>query len=291
MGKFTKIAATAALLLTTTGLVATGAEAQSGRAAASKTARLGGKPNLNGIWQSMSGANWNVEAHDAAPAPNTADKVGAIGAIPAGVGVVEGGSIQYKPEAVARRDENRKSAPTRDPEAACYLPGIPRATYMDHAFQIIQGEKGDMLFAYEYHSTNRIIYMKPVEVPPIETWMGTSYGAWEGDTLKVVTLSQNPGDVKAPGGEMFAGYTWLDRSGNFLGHNATVTERFKLIDADHMMYEVTIDDPETYARPVKMSMPLYRHIEPDAQLIEFNCVPFSEMLLYGDLLTNTNAQK
>ena len=174
MGTFSKLAAATAFLLATSGIVATGAQAQSSKAAAAKTARLGGKPNLNGIWQAMSGANWNVEPHDAAPSPNAAQLVGAIGAIPAGVGVVEGGQIPYKPEALAKREANRKSAPTRDAEAACYLPGIPRATYMDHAFQIVQGDKGDMLFAYEYHSTNRIIYMKPVEVPPIETSAYTS---------------------------------------------------------------------------------------------------------------------
>ncbi len=254
-------------------------------ATAVSAARIGGKPDLNGLWQAMSGANWNLEPHDSAKAPGGVDALsGAIGAIPAGLGVVEGGVIPYKPEALAKRDQLRKSAPAQDPEAACYLPGIPRATYMDTPFQIIQGEKGDMLFVYEYDSANRVVQMKPVDVPPIDTWMGTSYGQWDGDTLKITTLSENPGDVIAPGGDTHPGVTWLDRSGNYLTGTATVVERYKLIDKDHIAYEATIDDPETYTRPWKITMILYRHVEPNAQLLEFNCVPFADMLLYGDLL-------
>lgn len=247
-------------------------------------ARLGGKPNLNGIWFASPRINWNVEAHDSGKNPSfEAERAtGAIGAIPAGLGVVEGGSIQYKPEALKKRDDNRSKAPRYDPEASCYLPGVPRASYIS-PFQIIQGEKGDLLFANEYHSANRIIYMKPVEVPPIETWMGTSYGAWEGDTLKVTTLSQNPGDVIGPGGETYPGVTWLDRSGNFLGNNATVTERFTLIDKDHIAYTATIDDPDNYAKPIKMSFTLYRDMDPNAQLMEFNCVPFAEEMIYREI--------
>ena len=234
-------------------------------------ARLGGHPNLNGIWQVMNTANWSLEPHEATGAPAAAEKLGAIGAVPAGLGVVEGVMLPYKPEALTQREANRKGAPEADPEAACYLPGIPRASYMDHPFQIVQGDDGDMLMAYEYAAANRTILMRPVEVPPIDTWMGTSYGSWEGDTLKVTTLSQN-------------GMTWLDRAGDFLSGEATVTERFTLKDHDHMAYEVTVDDPTTFTRPWKMSMTLYRHVEPNAELLDFRCVPFADLLIYGDLL-------
>jgi hypothetical protein len=273
MKRFLTIAAGAGAILAVAGCAA---QAQQGGATASP-ARIEGQPNLNGIWQAINTANWNLEPHDAANAPAAADKIGAIGAIPAGLGVVEGGEIPYLPEARKQRDANRASAPGKDPEAACYLPGIPRATYMSFPFQIVQGGKGDILFVYEYASANRAVQMKPVEVPPIDTWMGTSYGSWEGDTLKVVTLAQN-------------GMSWLDRSGNYLSPAATVTERFRPDGPDRIRYEVVIEDPSLYSRPWKISMPLYRRAEPNAQLLEFKCVPFSEELLYGDLRPQGDAK-
>lgn len=288
-----KLMATAALLAmgATPALAQKASKAQKPAAGQQSLSRIDGKPNLNGIWQTMSGANWNVEPHSAAPAPAAQEKLGAIGAIPASPGVVEGGAIPYKPEAVKLRDENRGKAPTWDPEAACYLPGIPRATYMDHPFQIVQGDKDDLLFVYEYASANRIIHMKPVEIPPIDTWMGTSFGEWEGDTLKVVTLGLSPGDIKAPGGELYAGVTWLDRSGNYVTSHATVTERFTPEGPNLIRYEVTIDDPDTFTKPWKMSMPIYRRMEANAELQDFRCVPFSEELLYGDLRQGQGAAK
>jgi hypothetical protein len=253
-----------------------GTAASAGKASGS-IARLGGRPNLNGIWQVMNSANWDLEPHDAQQAPVSPDQLGAIGAIPGGVGVVEGGTIPYLPAALEQRNTNRKSAPKADPEAACYLPGIPRATYINHPFQIIQAADGDMLMAYEYDAANRTIYMGPDGEPPIDTWMGTSYGHWDGDTLVVTTLGQN-------------GMTWLDRAGDFMAEGGKVTERFTLVDHDHMKYEATIEDPMTYSRPWKISMMLYRHVEPNAELMDFRCVPFADLLVYGDLLQNKDAK-
>ena len=247
--------------------------------------RIDGKPNLNGVWQAMNTANWNLEPHSAGPNPVADRLVGAIGAIPAGLGVIEGGTIPYKPEARARLEQHRQHLINYDPEAACYLPGIPRATYMPYPFQIVQGGNDDILMVYEYANANRVVEMRDVEVPPIDTWMGTSYGRWDGDTLEVVTLSQGPGEVKLPGGVMEPnGVTWLDRAGNYLSPTATVTERFTKMDDNHIQYSAKIEDPELYTRPWTITMPLYRRMEPNAQLLEFRCVPFSEMLLYGDLL-------
>ena len=242
-------------------------------------ARLGGKPNLNGIWEVLNSANWDLEPHDAQQAPVSPELLGATAAIPGGRGVVEGGTIPYLPAALAQREANRKSAPKADPEAACYLPGIPRATYMNHPFQIVQAQDGDMLMAYEYDAANRTIYMQKTGEPPIDTWMGTSYGQWEGDTLVVTTLGQN-------------GMTWLDRKGDFLSESpdTKVTERFTMKDSDHIAYEATITDPQTFSRPWKMSMTLYRHVEPHAELLDFRCVPFADLLVYGDVLPNKDAK-
>lgn len=266
------------------------AQAETGGAApaanASGVERIDGHPNLNGIWQVLNTANYNLEPHSAATQPAAAAEaeLGAIAAIPAGLGVVEGGEIPYLPEALERLEHNQETAPQYDPEAACYLPGIPRATYMDFPFQIIQGNNDDILMVYEYASANRVVHMQDIEIPPIDTWMGTSYGAWEGDTLVVTTLAQSPGDVKLPGGALEPGVTWLDRAGNYLTNTATVTERFTPMGPNHIQYTATIEDPSIYSRPWTISMPLYRRVEENAQLLEFKCVPFSEMLLYGDLL-------
>jgi hypothetical protein len=277
MGNFGKMAV-AALLIAGTGLVAPSASAQKAKASATAPATIGGHPNINGVWQTMSGADFGLEPHSAetAPGEKSERELGALAAIPANLGVVEGGQIPYLPEARKVRDANAKLGPMKDPEANCYLPGIPRATYaLGMPFQIIQGG-GDILMAYEYDSANRVIAMGPVGIPPIDTWMGTSYGQWEGNTLVVTTLAQN-------------GETWLDRTGNYLTNGATVTERFTLKDKDHMDYEVTIQDPMVYSKPWKMSMTLYRRVEPNAQILEFKCVPFAEMHLYGDLYDTMDA--
>ena len=231
-------------------------------------ARIGGHPNLNGIWQAMNSADWNLEAHSAEQLKDFW-RLGAFGAIPAGQSVVVGGTIPYKPEAIKKRDENRAGWPKADPEAACYLPGIPRATYMPYPFQIVQGT-GDILFVYAYASANRLVNMDKVVEPPIDTWMGESNGKWDGDTLVITTTGLND-------------RTWLDRAGNYHSPAMKVTERFKPIDRNHIDYEATIEDPEVFTKPWTIKMPLYRNVEENAELLDFKCVPFTEKLIYGDL--------
>jgi hypothetical protein len=282
MGKFGKLTM-AAILIAGTSVMAQQASAKAtakapARASAAGPATIGGHPNLNGVWQTMSGADFGLEPHSAqtSPGANSERELGAIAAVPASLGVLQGDTIPYLPDGKKQRDANLTAGPTKDPEANCYLPGIPRATYaLGLPFQIIQGG-GDILMAYEYDSANRVITMGPVGIPPIDTWMGTSYGKWEGNTLVVTTLAQN-------------GETWMDRTGNYLTNGATVIERFSLKDHDHMNYEVTIEDPSVYSRPWKMAMTLYRRTEPNAQILEFKCVPFAEMHLYGDLYDTMDA--
>jgi len=155
-------------------------------------------PDLNGVWQVLNPANYNIEAHPASAAlqmregpyvPVPAASVvalGAIGAVPAGIGIVQnaGGKIPYTPEALATRDENRARAVELDPEVKCYLPGIPRANYMDKPFQIFHSDSA-VFFAYEYAGAVRNVFMQDPEDPPLDSWMGTSYGKWEGDTFVV----------------------------------------------------------------------------------------------------------
>lgn len=235
--------------------------------------RIAGKPNLNGIWQALNTAHWNLEGHSA-EAIESLWQLGALGAIPAGQSVVVGGTIPYKPEALAKRDENRAGWPAADPEAKCYMPGIPRATYMPYPFQIVQGEGDVILFAYEFANANRPVYMNPEDhvIAPVDLWMGWSNGRWDGDTL-VIEVNSN------------IDQTWLDRAGNYHSSAMVVTERYTLLDENIMQYEATIDDPEVFTRPWTIRMPLYRRVEDNARLLEFNCVEFAEELLYGELMT------
>ena len=229
----------------------------------------GGQVNLSGIWQANNTANWNVLTHQARQGPMTA--LGAAFSVPGGLGVVEGNEIPYKPEALARRDQNAANWLTADPEIKCFLPGVPRATYMPYPFQIFQsGPSGDILFAYEFASGSRIVRMNTTAESPVDTWMGWSRGRWEGDTLVV--------DVTA-----FNGESWFDRAGNYQTSSLHVVERYTPVGRDVLQYEATIEDPQIYTRPWKMSMPLYRRLEPNAQLVEYKCVEFAEELMYGHL--------
>lgn len=237
--------------------------------------RLLGKPNLNGIWQALNTANWNLEAHSA-EALEDFWQMGAIAAIPAGQSVVREGKIPYLPEALKKREENRANWPAADPEAKCYMPGIPRATYMPFPFQIFQGD-GDILMVYPFASTNRVINMIEHQEAVVDTWMGYSNGRWEGDTLVVETTG-------------FNGQQWLDRAGNHHSNQLTVTERFTPRGPDHIWYEATLEDPQTYSQPWTIEMMLYRIVEENAQLLEHKCVPFADMLLYHDLLLPEDQQ-
>ncbi len=254
--------ATAAIAVLALAGVALGVIGEANQAAPSRE----GKPDLSGIWQAVNTANWDIQAHAARPGP---PQLGALLAAPAGVGVVDGNDIPYQPWAAEKKKQNFESRWTADPEAKCYLPGVPRATYMPFPFQIIQGTNSIMM-TYEYAAAARIIHLDKVPDSPVDTWMGHSRGRWEGNALVV--------DVTA-----FNGLAWLDRAGNFHSEALHVVERYTPRGADVLQYEVTLDDPKVFTRPWKMSMPLYRRLEKNAQILEFRCVEFSEELLYGHL--------
>jgi len=251
-------------------LVATGTGWGVARPAAAQFTRLAdGKPNLNGIWSASNTANWNIQTHRAKQGPLTA--LGAAFSVPAGLGVVEGGEIPYKPEAVAQRDANAKDWVAKDPEVKCYLPGVPRATYMPYPFQIVQSTApNDILMTYEFASASRIVHMNTKEEAPVDSWMGWSNGRWEGDTLVV--------DVTG-----FVDQTWFDRAGNYHSGALHVVERYTPLGPDLIQYEATIEDPNVFTRAWKLRMPLYRRVEPNAQLLEYKCVEFAEELMYGHL--------
>jgi hypothetical protein len=245
---------------------------------APRPATIAGHPNFNGIWQALNSANWNLEAHSA-QALDDFWGLGAIAAIPAGKSVVKGdGTIPYLPAALKQRDQNRAAWPASDPEARCFMLGVPRVTYHNMPFQIFQGGTGDLLMVYPFDATNRVINMTDHSEPPVDTWMGKSDGTWEGSVLVVTTTGQNE-------------KTQFDRAGNFHSNQIKVTERFTLLDASHIRYQATLEDPKTFSRPWTIEMPLYRLIDENAQILEHKCVPFADKLLYSDLMHLQPQQK
>lgn len=226
-----------------------------------------GKPDLNGIWQAINTANWNIEPHPAGPGPMW--ELGAAYAVQGGFGIVEGGPIPYQPWALAKRDENFANRMKLDPEARCYLPGVPRAMYQPFPFQIIQSPKHIMI-VHEFAGAVRTIYMDNHVEAPADSWMGWSNGRWEGETLVIDTTG-------------FNGNAWFDKAGNFASEGMHLVERITARSPETLNYEATIEDPKVFTRPWKISMPLYRRVEKNLQLTEFRCVEFSEELIYGHL--------
>ncbi len=208
-----------------------------------------GTPDLSGIWQAVNTAAWNVLPHPAEPN------------VPAGLGVVDGGAIPYTPAAAARQRENNANRATLDPVAKCWLPGVPRATYMGFPFQIVQTPAQTSIL-YEYAHAVRNIFMNSRHPRgPIEWWMGDSRGRWEGDTLVVDVVHFND-------------QTWFDKAGNHHSEQLHVVERYTPMSANHIQYEATIEDPKVFTRPWKMSMPLYRRLDPNLQILEYECYGF-----------------
>ena len=227
-----------------------------------------GNPDLNGIWQALGTAHWDLETHESRAGPLW--ELGAIGAIPGGVGVVEGGEIPYRAQGLERKLENQENWLELDPVVRCYMPGIPRANYMPFPFQIFQTDV-NILFAYQFASTTRNVFMnRPDYEAPILTVMGHNLGHWEGQSLVITTTDQYD-------------WTWFDHSGNHHSEALRVTEKFTPIGPNTLWYEAEIDDPEVYTRPWKISMPLYRRLERGMQLVEFKCQEYSEEIIYGHL--------
>jgi hypothetical protein len=251
-----------------------------GQVTAYRAPRLVGtaNPDLNGIWQAMGSAHWDIQDHAVDPGPFP-ELVGTWGVQPAGQSVVVGNEIPYQPWALQKKQENFDTRLTidpeelstqGDPEAKCMMPGVPRATYLPFPFQIIQ-TRNKILVAYQFNVAKRTIHMENHTEAPIDFWMGWSNGHWEGDTLVVEVTG-------------FNGLTWLDRAGNFHSEALRVVERYTPISPHHLLYEATLEDPNVYTRPWTIRMPLYRRLEENAQLLEFRCVDIVEEFIYGSLV-------
>ena len=125
-------------------------------------------------------------------------------------------------------------------------------------------------FSYEFAFASRVVNIGMKSEAPVDSWMGWSRGSWDGDTL-VVDVTGMVED------------TWFDSAGNFHSDALHLVERYTPTSPDSLLYEVTVEDPKVFTRPWKMSMPLYRRLDKNMQLLEYNCVPFVEELMYGHL--------
>ena len=243
----------------------------------SATSAATSQPDLSGIWQAVNTAHWTVEGHTAKKMPVTG-VIGAYGGMLAGTSVVVGGEIPYRADALAAREVNQADWANLDPAAKCYIPGIPRQTYMPAPFQILQTDS-EIFIAYEWGSNSRSIFMdRPGTSAPLPSWMGYSLGRWEGGTLIVDVTSQMTD-------------TWFDAAGNYHSGSLHVEERYRMIDENHIEYQALITDPEVFTEPWTIRMPLYRRIEEDARLLEYKCIEYAEDLLYDHLRQGYDGSK
>jgi len=93
--------------------------------------------------------------------------------------------------------------------------------------------------------------------------MGDSRGRWEGDTL-VVDITN------------FNDQTWLDKAGNYHSDEMHLVERYTRTGPDTLMYQATVEDPKVFSRPFTITVPMYRHTEPNARLLEYECQSYRE---------------
>jgi hypothetical protein len=207
-----------------------------------------GKPDLTGIWQAISTADYDLEPHSARKDA------------PPGAGVIEGDLLPYQPAALKQKAQNFAARDKLDPRLHCFTLGVPRDNYYPEPFQILQRPR-DLTLIYEFGNSVRTIHtngtLHPAGDNP-EFWLGDSRGSWEGDTLVV--------DVAD-----FTDKTWLDRAGNFHSDALHVIERWTPLDRDHLEYRATIEDPKVFTRPWNLSVILYRLKEKNIQLIENYC--------------------
>jgi hypothetical protein len=209
-----------------------------------------GQPDLQGIWQAVNTANWNIQDHSAG-----------LG-IPAGQGIVDGNEIPYLPTALAHKQENYRRRLTDDPETKCFMVGTPRTMYLPYPIQIVQ-TKDQINIISEYVHTVRSLRFTGQHPKGPRWYMGDSRARWDGDTLVVDVTN-------------FQDETWFDRAGNYGSDAMHIVERYTRTGPDHILYEATIEDPQVFARPWKISMPLYRRVEKNAQLLEYECQAYLE---------------
>ncbi len=230
------------------------AQAPAGGQAYTPPRTAGGQPDLQGVWRAWNFAKFDLEDHGAKPG------------VPAGRGFVvdpADGKIPYQPPALEKRKQNYENSrnpdpwKNADPYVKCYLPGIPRMTYLGWPFQIIQTRES-VTFVYEWSHKKRVVPISSTPPPAGEdtAWMGMARARFEGNSL-VINLTN------------FNSYTWFDMAGNFHSDALKVVERYTPINADTLQYEATMTDPKVFTRPWTIRMTIQR--QKDVGILDYEC--------------------
>ena len=210
----------------------------------------GKTPDFRGIWQARGTAYVNIEGHASENGVRASASI-----------IVDppDGKIPYKPEALARRQENYRARAASDPSRKCYQAGVPRATYLSTPLQILQSP-GNFAIVYQDNHAFRVFH--PNTRPHFDSadwWMGDTRYHWDGDSLVA--------DVAALTDEL-----WLDEAGNFHSTDVHIVERYRMTGADTIEYEATIEDPVVYSRPWTLRTVLERVKQRGIRIIEDECL-------------------
>ena len=137
--------------------------------------------------------------------------------------------------------EQRRTQSASDPERACLPTGVPRIMYSSYSMEFVQLPNRLVII---YEGGTHIFRSIPIgtkaglkhPADPNPSYLGDSYGWWEGDSLMVDVLGFND-------------RTWLDASGHPHGEKLHVVEKYTRRDTLTLEYTATIDDPEYYTKP------------------------------------------
>lgn len=204
-----------------------------------------GVPDLQGVWSGAGGDNNSfLEDHEYIDVTTPAQE--------SFVSDPPDGKVPYTPWALAKRNEilaglargwpGESGQPLHVSPGSFCLIAVPGISFDEQ--EIVQKPGYVIMLSDE---TYRVIPTdgRPAISQNAKFWFGISRGRWEGDTLVVEVTSLN-------------GKAWFDSTGQFYSENTRATERWRLVDANTIDYEVTIEDPTIYTRPWKMNFPKRR---------------------------------
>ena len=249
------ISITAACVIAVLSLAPTFASGQSAASKAANIPRLAdGKPDFSGVWDKPRVTDITRNSNGCGSGASTE-----------GCKQTGSGELSY----TAWGQEQWKGQ-RFDYAARCLPWGYTRAMQTAYPVEFVHTPKR-LAILFESNNVFHVVptdgRTHPKDVEP--SWMGHSVGKYEGDTLIIDTIG-------------FNGKTWIDTAEHPSSDALHVIERVRLIDADHLEYEVTWDDPKTYAKPLKNTR-IFVRMKPGEELMEWWCMENNKDLLEGHL--------
>ena len=223
--------------------------------------RVGGKPDLSGVWQIEAGAR-GPGLFGLGESTNS----------PFFGNILAGFKADEQPLTPAGAElfrKNRQGTGTRNPQSYCLPDGVPHGILLPEPFKVIQ-IPGETLFLYEVETIFRQIFTdgrklpNPDDVRP--TWYGYSVGNWDGDTFVVDTVGFND-------------QGWLDAGGHGHSEDLRVQERFTRRDFGHIDVAVTITDPKTFTKSFTINF--VEKLLPDTDVFEHICAEDEKDVAHG----------